>query len=208
MAGGTDPLAGDEAPVTSDAARLAEMVRASPTLMRVLTTVRDLELPDWRIFSGAVYQTAWNALTGRDPDYGVRDYDLGYFDPDTSWDAEDAVIGRVAAAFEPPLRSQVEARNQARVHLWFEGKFGEPYAPLSGTDQALARFVCPAFAVGVRLETDGRIDVAAPFGLDDVFDMTLRPNPNRPLAKGWTRTTASARARWPELKIIEPETTS
>ena len=32
----------------------------------------------------------------------------------------------LAAAFEPPLRDMVEVRNQARVHLWFEGKFGEP----------------------------------------------------------------------------------
>ena len=44
----------------------------------------------------------------------------------------------------------VEVRNQARVHLWFENKFGEPYEALTGTDEALARFVAPAFAVGVR----------------------------------------------------------
>ena len=81
-----------------------------------MTTVRGLGLNDWRIFSGAVYQSVWNAVTGRAPGYGVRDYDLGYFDPDTSWDAEDVVIRKVAAAFEPPLREMVEVRNQARVH--------------------------------------------------------------------------------------------
>jgi hypothetical protein len=75
--------------------------------------------------SGAVYQRVLNALTGRPPDYGVRDYDLGYFDAsDISYDAEDAVIRRVAAAFLEPLRSTVEVRNQARVHVWFEGDTG------------------------------------------------------------------------------------
>lgn len=188
-------------------ARLADIVRADAGLMHVLTTVRGLGLSDWRVFSGAVYQSVWNAVTGRPAGYGVRDYDLGYFDPDVSWDAEDVVIKRVAAAFDQPFRDMVEVRNQARVHLWFEGKFGEPYEALAGTDEALARFVAPAFAVGVRLEADDAISVAAPFGLEDVFSLTLRPNPRRGLARGWDRVVANARARWPELTIIEPERT-
>lgn len=184
--------------------RLAEIVRSSPTLLHVLTVLRDLDLPQWRVFSGAVYQAAWNARTGRAPDYGVKDYDVGYFDPsDTSYEAEDAVIRRVAAAFEPPLKEMVEVRNQARVHLWFEGKFGEPYTPLRSTDEALERFVAPAFSVGVRLEPDDSISVAAPFGLEDVFAMRLRPNPQRPEARGWERTTRSAKARWPEITVME-----
>ena len=186
-------------------ARLAAIVRADPGLMQVLTTVRGLGLNDWRVFSGAVYQSVWNVVTGRSAGYGIRDYDLGYFDPDTSWDAEDAVIKCVAAAFDPPFRDMVEVRNQARVHLWFAGTFGEPYEALTGTDEALARFVAPAFAVGVRLEDDDTVSVAAPFGLEDVFSLTIRPNPRRPLAKGWDKAVANARARWPELTIIEPE---
>ncbi|WP_282008432.1 nucleotidyltransferase family protein [Brevundimonas aveniformis] len=181
---------------------LADILRASPDVMHVLTTVRTLGLPDWRLFSGAVYQTVWNHQTRRDPAYGLKDFDIGYFDPDTSWDAEDVFIKRVAEAFDEPFRSTVEVRNQARVHLWFQDRFGEPYAPLANTDEALSRFVCPAFAVGVRLEDDDTISVAAPFGLDDVFDMVLRPNPNRREAKGWARVTASAQGRWPECRIL------
>lgn len=180
---------------------LSDILRASPRVMQVLTTVRGLGLPDWRLFSGAVYQTVWNSVTGRDPAYGLKDFDIGYFDPDTSWDAEDVFIKRAAGAFEEPLRSTVEVRNQARVHLWFEGRFGEQYEALSGTDEALARFVAPAFGVGVRLEDDDRITVAAPFGLEDMFKMVIRPNPHRPLAKGWDRVVESATARWPELTV-------
>ncbi|MGV9005629.1 MAG: nucleotidyltransferase family protein [Brevundimonas sp.] len=185
--------------------RLVDIIRADPALMQVLTTVRGLDLPDWRIFSGAVYQGVWNAQTGRPVGYGIKDYDLGYFDADTGWDAEDGVIKRVAAAFAPPLRDLVEVRNQARVHLWFEKRFGEAYEPLPDTDTALSRFVAPAFAVGVRLEADDTISVAAPFGLEDVFSMTLRPNPLRGVAKGWARAVASAWGRWPELTVIEPQ---
>jgi hypothetical protein len=185
--------------------RLTDIVRAAPTLMRVLTVVRALDLPDWLVMSGAVYQRALNHLTGREPDYGVRDYDLGYFDrSDISYEAEDVVIRRVAAAFDEPLRSLVEVRNQARVHVWFESHFGEAYTPLSCTAEALERFVSPMFAVGVRLTDDDRLLVDAPFGLADLFALRLRPNPKRP-SGGFARVSASVVRRWPEVSIDPPD---
>ena len=171
--------------------------------MRVLTIARALDLPQWRICSGAIYQTVWNALTGRDADYGVKDFDLFYFDPsDLSYMAEDVVVRRAADAFSTELSPLVEVRNQARVHLWFEDRFAEPYAPLASGDEALSRFVAPAFAVGVRLEADGGLDIAAPFGLDDVFALRVRPNPSRPLSSAYDKIAASALARWPEVTVV------
>jgi hypothetical protein len=185
--------------------RLVEIIRGVPTTMQVLRTIRDLDLPDAMVFSGAVYQPVWNHLTGRAPDYGIKDYDVAYHDAaDTSYEAEDVVIRRVAAAFEEPLRGLVEVRNQARVHLWFGQKFGadEPYPPLLSSRDALERFVATAFCVGVRLEADDALSVWAPFGLEDLFALRLRPNPLRVKgAGGWARTTGSAKARWPEITI-------
>jgi hypothetical protein len=160
--------------------RLTAILRATPSLMRVLAVARHLCLPDWLVFSGAVYQPVLNHLTGRPLDYGIKDYDLGYYDAsDLSYDAEDAVIRRVKAAFDETLRSMVEVRNQARVHLWFEAKFGEPYTPLSCTTEALERFASATFAVGVRLEPDNRLHIEAPFGLADLFALRVVPNPHR-----------------------------
>jgi uncharacterized protein len=181
--------------------RLTAILRATPLLMRVLTVSRGLDLPDWLIFSGAVYQPVLNHLTGRAPDYGIKDYDLAYFDrSNLSYDAEDAVIRRVKGAFDEPLRGLVEVRNQARVHLWFEGKFGEPYRPLSCTAEALEQFTSATFAVGVRLEPDDRLHIEAPFGLADLFGMRLQPNPRRKTL-GFARACANVLRRWPELIV-------
>jgi hypothetical protein len=181
--------------------RLTSMMLATPSIMQVLKTVRELELPDWLLFSGAVYQPVLNHLAGRALTYGIKDYDLGYFDAaDISYEAEDRVISRVASAFEDPLRSVVEVRNQARVHLWFEAKFGEAYPPLTCTAEALERFTSPTFAVGVRLEPDDRLHIEAPFGLADLFALCLRPNP-RFSTLGFARTAANAVKRWPELVV-------
>jgi hypothetical protein len=181
--------------------RLTAILCATPRLMRVLSVARRLCLPDWLVFSGAVYQRVLNHLTGRPLDYGIKDYDLGYFDgSDLSYEAEDAVIRRVKAAFDEPLRSIVEVRNQARVHLWFETKFSEPYGPLSCTAEALERLASATFAVGVRLESDDRLHIEAPFGLADLFALRLRPNPRRKTV-GFARTAADVRRRWPEVVV-------
>lgn len=183
------------------AGQLRMILRRSTPLMHVLRTARALDLPDWLVFSGAVYQRVLNHLTGRDLDYGVKDYDLAYHDAtDISYEAEDAVIRRVAAAFDPPLRALVEVRNQARVHVWFEGKFGDPYPPLSSSAEAIERFASPMFAVGVRLEADDGLRVIAPLGLEDLFALRLRPNPRR-ASPAFARAAASAAARWPEIQV-------
>lgn len=183
--------------------RLEAILRDAPSLMGVMEIARDLALPDWMIFSGAIYQKAVNHLTGRDPDYGLKDYDLGYFDAgDLSYDAEDAVIRRAAASYPPPLDTLVEVRNQARVHLWFEDRFGEPYAPLASSAEALRRFTTTMFAVGARLEPDGRLRIFAPFGLADLFALRLVPNPLRQ-TQGFARTAAAAMDRWPELTLAD-----
>jgi len=71
---------GSEASETKLCERLVDILLAAPLLMDVLLTARDLRLPDWLVFSGAVYQPVLNHLTGRPSYYGVKDYDLAYFD--------------------------------------------------------------------------------------------------------------------------------
>jgi hypothetical protein len=181
--------------------RLGAILRAAPNLMTVLEAARALDLPDWLIVSGAIYQPVLNHRTGRPLDFALKDYDLAYFDAaDLSYEAEDAVIQRVATAFAPPLRDKVETRNQARVHLWFEDHFGEAYAPLSCSAEAVSRFTSTLFAVGVRLRRDGGLHVEAPFGLEDLFALRLRPNPLRQ-TNGFAATAKRAAERWPELTI-------
>jgi hypothetical protein len=58
-------MLGDKASESELRERLTEIVRATPPLMQVLSVARGLCLPDWLVFSGAVYQPVLNHLTGR-----------------------------------------------------------------------------------------------------------------------------------------------
>jgi uncharacterized protein len=182
--------------------RLDEIVRGDPDLVYLLTAARELGLPQWRVVAGCLYQTVWNVLTNRPARTGIRDYDLIYFDDrDLSFEAEDQVEQRVALHVRH-LPARVEARNQARVHLWFKQRFGADYAPLRCADEALTRYASIVHAVGVRLEPDGSLDIAAPFGLDDVFSMVIRPNRAIDNAASHEAKAARAKAIWPEVTVI------
>lgn len=182
--------------------QLIEIIRNSSRIMTILKCCRDAQLPDWRLVSGAIYGSVFNHLTNKNADFGIKDYDIAYFDPDISYEAEDVWIKKIDRALPENLRPLVEVRNQARVHLWFEQKFGAPYPALKNTDESLERYLCFAHAVAVRLENDDRISIAAPFGLEDVFNMVMRPNPNRGQTENRAAKSQSIKERWPEVTII------
>ena len=108
-----------------------------------------LALPDAWLVSGCLVQTVWNVLTRRAVDYGINDYDVFYFDPDTSWEAEDKVIRTLAERFAG-RGIAVEARNQARVHLWYPEKHGLPYPELRCSTQGIDRFLTRNTQIGIR----------------------------------------------------------
>lgn len=179
---------------------LAAVLR-NPSVREILRRAEALALPDWYLAAGCLFQTVWNVLDGRDPRHGINDYDLIYFDDsDLSWDAEDAVIRRCADVFGD-LGVEVEVRNQARVHLWYEDHFGVPCPPLRSSAEAVDRYAAHACRVAVRV-SGGRHEVYAPSGYDDLFAFVVRPNPV--VAPRYVYETKAARwARlWPRLEVL------
>jgi uncharacterized protein len=184
------------------AAQLETIVRDDPHLMRLLLTARELDLPQWRLAAGCVYQTVWNALTGRPRGTGINDYDLLYFDAeDLSRESEAEIESRLQNAVSG-LPARVEIRNQARVHLWFEEYFGIAYSPLSSADEAITRYATISHAVGLRLTAADQLDVFAPFGLEDIFAMIVRPNYALPNQATHMKKAARAKLSWPEVTVI------
>src|ERR1700684_1157798 len=163
-----------------------------------------LALRDAWSVSGCVVQSTWNALTGRAVDYGINDYDVFYFDSDTSWQAEDAVIRDLQGRLSH-LGVAIEVRNQARVHLWYPEKHGLPYPALRRSTEGIDRFLTRNTQVGIRHSVHG-YDVYAPNGFDDIADMIVRPNPGANFsAANYAAKAARWQALWPELTVLPAE---
>lgn len=179
---------------------LEAMIRAEPVLMEVLEGIG--ELPEGMLVAGALYNLVWNRLTGRPPLRGVSDIDVVYFDPrDLSYEAEDELIQRLARRFAH-LPLPVQVRNQARVHLWFEQKFGAPFAPLRSAEEMLGRYASKTHAVAAQLGPGGEMRITAPFGLDDIFSFRVVPNRVLNNRSSHEKKAARAKATWPEVTVI------
>jgi hypothetical protein len=179
--------------------RFLSLVLANGWNAAILERTPQLMLGDWWLTAGCLAQSVWNGVYNRAPDQGIRDYDIFYFDADTSWAAEDAVIRNAAVLFED-MPITVEIRNQARVPLWYEGKFGLAFPPVRAASDAIDRFPCASVAIGVR-RVDEEFKIHAPFGLAPVLRGELIPNPALEVpevyaakARRWCRV-------WPDLKV-------
>jgi hypothetical protein len=181
---------------------LCAVLRQNATLVDVLRRAGALNLPNWYLAAGAVVQTVWNVTTGRPPAEGVKDYDLIYFDDsDLSWDAEDAAI-RAGDVLFGDLLAPVEIRNQARVHLWFEDKFGLPCPPYPSAEAAIDTFEAMSSCIGVRVDGGGHWRVYAPYGLSDIFNLVVRPNPVLAPRAVYEAKIARWRRQWPTLTTV------
>jgi len=91
-------------------------IQANPINAQILQLAPQLGVSDWWLTAGALFQSVWNVLEGKEPQNAIRDYDFFYFDEDTSYEAEDEIIQRAKILFKN-VEAEIEVRNEARVHL-------------------------------------------------------------------------------------------
>ena len=152
-----------------------DATRSSPLLGPVLGRWGDVQLPNCWLVAGAVAQTVWNASLGYPSDHGISDVDIIYFDgADLTSESERVEEQRIRSLFtDLPVRFDV--KNEARVHLWHEARFGYAIAPYRSAEDAIATFPTTATAIGVR-PTHKRFEIFAPYGLADLCHLVVRPN--------------------------------
>jgi hypothetical protein len=177
---------------------ILDLIAADPWMMDALRAVRALALPDWWIGAGFVRGKVWDALHGRAERTPLADVDVIYFDPaDLRESTEDALQARLRTAMPGVTWS---ATNQARMH----GFHGD--APYRDSVDALSRWTETATCVAVRLRDDGTLELAAPFGIDDLVGLVVRPTASgharidvfreRVREKRWLE-------KWPRLRVTE-----
>ena len=185
------------------ARRFVSETLQNPHNAALLERLPFLGLPDAWLVAGCLFQTVWNLRSGLGPTAHIKDYDLFYFDgDDLSESAEQQVQARVSALFAD-LPITVEAKNQARVHLWYERWFGYPYAPLQSARHGIERFLVPCTCVGLQPGGTPQTPplLYAPYGLAELYAGLMRPTPACPHLPLFQAKADSYRERWPWLTI-------
>lgn len=174
------------------------VISEDPIRLNILRMVRTLGLPDCWVAAGFVRSAIWDRRHGRmlsplPPDIDVIWFDLMRDDPDI-----DLAIEGSLRALDSTLSWSV--KNQARMHA----RNGD--RPYRSAMDAMKAWPETATAVAVRLLENDSIEVAAPLGLEDLFELVVRPGPNfetekrhvyldRFHSKNW-------QSAWPNLTLI------
>jgi uncharacterized protein len=187
--------------VSSDVStRLANGLRTNEALWECLHRFSTLNLPAWYLGAGCVAQTIWNIAHGRAPSADILDYDLVYYDREFSAEREDRVT-REARKLVADLHIELDVTNEARVHIWYPERFGYGIQPYQSIEDAIGTWPTTATAIGVR-PSGHQLQVYAPFGTDDLFNLVVRPNRVQITQAIYDAKLARWATRWPSLVVL------
>lgn len=179
--------------------RLLHGLRRNELIGECLQRLATLDLPHWYLGAGCIAQTIWNAAHGKSATADIADYDIVYFDPDLSAQAEAAAVAAVQALLaDLPLRADV--KNQARVHLWYEAHFGYRVRAYMSCEDALASWPTTATAIGLRLVNE-TVRVYTPFDTADLLTLIVRPNRVQITPAIYAKKVARWAKLWPLLDV-------
>jgi uncharacterized protein len=180
---------------------LAHILSLQPAVTKALEVLSD-EFDHAYIGAGCIVQTVWNHMTNRPLHYGIHDLDVVYFDEqDVSLEKEVEIEERLQTLLsDTPFK--IDAKNEARVHLWYEEKFGKRIAPYSSLEAAINSWPTTATSIGVKVDQKGVFKVYAPYGFHDLFGLIVRPNKFLISRDVYEAKVAKWSVRWPELEVI------
>lgn len=186
---------------SSYSAEVVRLVESSVELMRALRCVRGLGLASWCIGAGVVRNHVWDALHGR-PSVHDSDVDVVYFDAHSAAERDAELQSRLCSLM-PDV--EWEVTNQAHVHRWFEREHGRNVAPLGSLEEGVSTWPEFATCVGVYLTQDDAVQVVAPHGLADLFELRVRRNPARASIDEFRQRVRTRRflERWPRLALVQ-----
>ncbi|PRR81870.1 nucleotidyltransferase family protein [Clostridium vincentii] len=181
---------------------LEDIILSNKILNEVLVRTNSLNIENYYIGAGCIAQTVWNYLSNKPLDYGISDIDFFYFDNSSLESSEEDKVIRAAEELYSDLKIKVDVKNQARVHLWYEGHFGYPIDPYINLESAINTWPTTATAIGIRIGLNNEFKVYAPFGLNDLFGKTVRANKTRITEDIYNKKVVKWLSKWPDLKII------
>lgn len=172
----------------------------NPINAEIALRLPKLGLDQCMLTAGSLFQTIWNHQSKLPLTWGIKDYDVFYFDEDLSFQSEDKII-KAAQALFIDLDINIELKNQARVHLWYNSRFGGQYPKLKSTKDGIDRYLISGTCLGLDINNN---KIYAPNGLSDTEQGILRINPKNYNLDLFHQKAKSYQDRWSWLKIIEP----
>ena len=149
--------------------KIISLIREDKWMMDILQAAKSLDLPDWWICAGFIRSKVWDVLHAFSKRTSMPDIDVIYFAPSNLEESVEKELEEKLHAIMPNIPWSV--KNEARMHL------ENHIAPYLSSVDAISKFPETASALGVKLDEKGALILTAPWGIDDVVDLQVRPTP-------------------------------
>lgn len=156
---------------------------------------------NYYVGAGGVNQTVFNYYHGYDINYGIKDFDIVYYDNDESYEAEDIIIKDLERKLSH-IDTSFDIKNQGRVYIWYNEKYGTNRDKYTSVEDAISSWGATVTCVGVRLENN-ELKVYCPYGLNDIFSMVIRPVKKDFEKESYIKRASKWKEKWKKLKIIK-----
>ena len=185
---------------------LEVILRKNMKLMEILKVLEvyseeNPSFSNYFVGAGCINQTVFNYYHGKKIDYGIKDYDIVYFDCDTSYESEDVVIKDLEEKLKS-LNVVCDIKNQARVHIWYNQKYGTNRDAYTSVEDAISSWGSTVTCIACRLE-NGKFKFYCPYGLDDLFNLTIRPVKRYYEKDQYYERARRWKNKWEKLNIVE-----
>lgn len=154
---------------------LNKILEKDNALYKIIRDVSALGIPNLYVGGGSVTQSVWNHLFSKPIGYGISDVDIVYFDTDLSLEKERKVLAQIVEITKQNQYT-LDVKNEARVHLWYEEKFGFSIPTYTSTEEAISTWPSTATSIGVFFDQESKLQIFAPYGMYDLFSGVVRPN--------------------------------
>lgn len=160
----------------------------------IVRAVGTLDLNDCWAAAGIVRNTVWDNLHHYARPTPLNDIDIAYFDTiDLSRETEDEIAAQLQRSFKD---YNFSVKNQARMHI------RNKHAPYISSGDAIKRWTETCTAVGVAWKSS--LKILAPYGLEDLFNLRIRPTSHDPTTLALVRRRVNDKhwlTIWPQLTL-------
>ncbi|MCU4674248.1 nucleotidyltransferase family protein [Catenovulum sp. 2E275] len=191
-------LTAQHLPLQEQTKLLSEFVMTINGIPQILDCIN--ALPNAWVGAGIIFQNVWNMQHGFEKNRFVKDIDILYWDDlDLSWESENHYIDLLAKSL-PNLNIEWDVKNIARVHLWYEDRFGIAKKPYVSIQESIASWPVLGACMAMRMQ-NGQIEFIAPYGFQDMLSLRVRPNKILVNQKIYQEKADRWKMQWPKLTV-------
>ncbi|WP_298425105.1 nucleotidyltransferase family protein [uncultured Kordia sp.] len=146
--------------------KLIEIIEHDKWMTTVLKIVRNLNLNDCWIGAGFVRNKVWDEKHGKDRSE-LNDIDIIYYDKLCATKEYDLQIEKKLRSIDKNLNWSV--KNQSRMHV------RNGHKQYTDCFEAISFWPETATSIAVRLNHKNQVEYIAPYGLEDLFSLLVKP---------------------------------